>query len=128
MGRQLKFNIFRYNPLDNGAKPGMQTYKLEETESLTIFIALNKIREEQDPSLQFDFACRAAVCGSCAMMINGRPKLACHTLTKDLPARITLLPLPVFKLIGDPATTVTFLPKCSTSWASSVASASPAAA
>jgi fumarate reductase iron-sulfur subunit len=35
------------------------------------------------------------------MMINGRPGLACKTLTKDLPDEITLLPLPVFKLIGD---------------------------
>jgi fumarate reductase iron-sulfur subunit len=35
------------------------------------------------------------------MMINGRPNLACKTLTKDLPEEITLMPLPVFKLIGD---------------------------
>ena len=68
---------------------------------MTLFIALNRIREEQDPSLQFDFCCRAGICGSCAMLINGRPDLACHTKTKDLPEEITLLPLPVFKLIGD---------------------------
>ncbi len=101
MGRMLKFNIFRYNPHDPDSKPHMQAFNLEETESMTIFIALNRLREEQDPSLMFDFSCRAAVCGSCGMMINGRPKLACHTLTKDLPEEITLLPLPVFKLIGD---------------------------
>jgi fumarate reductase iron-sulfur subunit len=35
------------------------------------------------------------------MMINGRPGLACHTLTKELPEEITLMPLPIFKLIGD---------------------------
>jgi fumarate reductase iron-sulfur subunit len=35
------------------------------------------------------------------MMINGRPGLACKTLTKDLPSEITLLPMPVFKLVGD---------------------------
>ncbi len=35
------------------------------------------------------------------MVINGRPGLACHTKTKDLPAAITLLPLPFFKLVGD---------------------------
>jgi fumarate reductase iron-sulfur subunit len=79
----------------------MQDFSLEETDSLTIFIALNRIREEQDPSLQFDFCCRAGICGSCAMLINGRPDLACHTKTKDLPEEIILLPLPVFKLIGD---------------------------
>lgn len=101
MGRKLKFNIFRYNPQDQNAKPHTDTFYLEETDSLSLFIALNRIREEQDPSLQFDFCCRAGICGSCAMMINGRPNLACKTLTKALPDEITLMPLPVFKLIGD---------------------------
>lgn len=99
--RQLTFSIFRYNPQTPEIKPYMQEYRLEELPGMTIFVALNKIREEQDPSLMFDFVCRAAICGSCAMVINGRPRLACKTLTKDLPAKITLLPLPVFKLIGD---------------------------
>jgi fumarate reductase iron-sulfur subunit len=67
---------------------------------MTLFIALNRLREEQDPSLQFDFCCRAGICGACAMVINGRPGLACRTKTRDLPETITLLPLPVFKLIG----------------------------
>jgi len=34
------------------------------------------------------------------MVINGRPGLACRTLTKDLPADITLAPLPAFELIA----------------------------
>jgi fumarate reductase iron-sulfur subunit len=68
---------------------------------MTLYIALNKIREEHDAGLQFDFACRSAICGSCAMMVNGRPALACRTLTTDLPEKIQLYPLPVFKLIGD---------------------------
>jgi fumarate reductase iron-sulfur subunit len=101
MGRQLTFNIFRCNPMDPASKPHMDAFKLEETESLTLFIALNKIRENQDPSLMFDFCCRAGVCGSCGMVVNGRPGLACHTKTKDLPEEITLLPLPFFKLVGD---------------------------
>lgn len=101
MARTLKLDIFRYNPQDPGQTPRMQTFTLEETDRLTLFIALNKIREEQDPSLQFDFCCRSAVCGACAMIINGRPNLACKTKTADLPDKITLLPLPVFKLVGD---------------------------
>ena len=83
------------------SKPGMELFQIEETETMSLFIALTGIREEQDPSLQFDFCCRAGICGSCAMMVNGRPGLACKTLTKNLPDEITLLPLPVFKLIGD---------------------------
>jgi fumarate reductase iron-sulfur subunit len=101
MGRLLQFNIFRYNPQDPESTPHTDTFVLEETDSMTLFIALNRIREEQDSSLQFDFCCRAGICGSCGMVINGRPGLACHTKTKDLPTDITLLPLPVFRLVGD---------------------------
>ena len=101
MGRTLKFNIFRHNPQDPDSQPKMDFFEIEETETMSLFIALTRIREEQDPSLQFDFCCRAGICGSCAIMINGRPGLACKSLTKDLPDEITLLPLPVFKLIGD---------------------------
>jgi len=99
--RLLTFSIFRYNPATPEIPPRMQEFQLDETPNMTLFIALNRLREEQDPSLMFDFVCRAAVCGSCGMLINGRPGLACKTLTQDLPDRITLMPLPVFKLVGD---------------------------
>lgn len=68
---------------------------------MTLFIALNRIRDEQEPSLAFDFVCRAGICGSCAMIVNGRPALACRTLTTTLPPTTTLLPLPNFELIAD---------------------------
>ena len=99
--RKLKFDIFRYNPEDPADEPRMQRYELEEEPYMTLFRALNRIREEQDPSLQFDFACRSAVCGSCGMMVNGRPTLGCKTLTAQLDRRIRLHPLPAFKLVGD---------------------------
>lgn len=101
MGRTLTFDIFRYNPQDPSSKPHMQSYQLPEHPRMNLFVALNMIREQQDPTLQFDFCCRAGVCGSCAMVINGRPGLACKTQTSTLPPRISLHPLPVFKIIGD---------------------------
>jgi fumarate reductase iron-sulfur subunit len=99
--RALKINVLRHNPQDKASVPRLQTYDLEEADGMTLFIALNEIREKMDASLQFDFVCRAGICGSCAMVINGRPTLACRTLTKNLPAEITLAPLPFFELIGD---------------------------
>ena len=101
MPRLLTFSIFRYNPATPDIPPRMQEFQVDETANVSLFIALNRIREEQDPSLMFDFVCRAAVCGSCGMLINGRPGLVCKTLTQDLPDTITLMPLPVFKLVGD---------------------------
>ena len=99
--RTLKFDIFRYNPAEPGVAPKMQRFELAEAPYMSLYIALNELREQQDPSLQFDFSCRSAVCGSCGMMVNGRPTLACQTLTADLPETIALHPLPTFELIGD---------------------------
>jgi fumarate reductase iron-sulfur subunit len=99
--RKLAFHVLRYNPHDPGDTPRLQRYELEEAHGMTLFIALNEIREKQDPSLQFDFVCRAGICGSCAIVIDGRPGLACRTLTKSLGPEITLAPLPFFELIGD---------------------------
>ncbi len=101
-GRTLKFHLFRYNPQIEGDKPRMETFEITEAIGMTIFIALNQIREKFDRSLQFDFVCRAGICGSCGMVINGKPDLACRTLTSKFEnGEITLLPLPTFDLIGD---------------------------
>lgn len=99
--RTLTFKIFRHNPADKKSVPHMQEYQVEETDTMTLFIALNEIRENQDATLMFDFVCRAGICGSCAMLVNGQPKLTCRTLTKDLPDHVTLMPLPAFELIAD---------------------------
>jgi fumarate reductase iron-sulfur subunit len=99
--RALRIHVLRYNPQQPATAPHVQVYEVEEAAGMTLFIALNEIREKQDPSLQFDFVCRAGICGSCAMLVNGRPRLACRTLTQDFPEDITLAPLPVFELIGD---------------------------
>jgi fumarate reductase iron-sulfur subunit len=99
--RQLCLRILRFNPQDPDSRPRFQDYLLEEADGMTLFIALNEIREQQDPSLQFDFVCRAGICGSCGMLINGKPGLACRTLTSSLSGTITLAPLPVFELIAD---------------------------
>jgi fumarate reductase iron-sulfur subunit len=99
--RRLHINVLRFNPREAGTEPRVQTYEIEEAHGMTLFLALSEIREKQDPSLQFDFVCRAGICGSCAMVINGRPGLACRTLTTQFGSEITLAPLPVFELIGD---------------------------
>jgi len=99
--RRLRVHVLRYNPAEPDVPARTQTYEVDEAEGMTLFILLSELREKQDPSLQFDFVCRAGVCGSCGMVINGRPGLACRTLTAELPADITLAPLPTFELIGD---------------------------
>jgi len=99
--RILKISILRFDPHDPDDFPHIETFEIEEADGMTLFIALNEIREHHDNSLKFDFVCRAGICGSCSMLVNGRPTLACRTLTSKLDPEITLAPLPLFELIGD---------------------------
>ncbi len=99
--RRLSIRVLRCNPADPASVPAFETYEVEECGGMTLFMVLSTIRERQDDSLQFDFVCRAGVCGSCGMLVNGQPGLACRTLTRDLGDVITLAPLPGFALIGD---------------------------
>ncbi len=60
-------------------EPFYQVYSTEVFEGMTVLEALLKISEEEDPSLSFRRSCRSAICGSCAMNINGFARLACNT-------------------------------------------------
>ncbi len=97
----LRIRVLRYNPQEPGSEPRVQTYELADSDGMTLFLALTTIRETLDPTLQFDFVCRAGICGSCAMLINGRPGLACRTLARDAGPEVSLAPLPGFALIAD---------------------------
>lgn len=102
MSRKITIKAFKYNPLSKISKPHFASYEIEEADGMSLFIALNVIREKYDPDLCFDFVCRAGICGSCGMVVNGVPKLACRTLTKDYSdGVIELMPMPAFKLIKD---------------------------
>jgi len=72
---------------------------------MTLFIALNEIREQLDSSLRSISSAARASAAAAAWSSNGRPGLACRTLTQDLPADITLAPLPAFELIADLSST-----------------------
>ena len=99
--RVLTISILRFDPNDPEDFPHMESFEIEEAHGMTLYVALNEIREHHDNALKFDFVCRAGICGSCSMLVNGRPTLACRTLTKKLDTHITLAPLPLFELIGD---------------------------
>lgn len=101
-GREIIISALKFNPRSAVSKPHFVDYKLEETPGMTLFIALTKIREEFDADLSFDFVCRAGICGSCGMVVNGKPALACRTLIANYPeGKLTLMPMPAFELIKD---------------------------
>jgi succinate dehydrogenase / fumarate reductase iron-sulfur subunit len=80
---RFTFRIERFNPAEDEA-PYYQDYSLDVSQGMTVLEALLRIQAEQDGSLAFRYACRGAVCGSCAMMVNGREELACRTQVHGL--------------------------------------------
>src|SRR4030065_1686332 len=70
--------VQRFNP-DTDAKPYMQEFQVPNLQGTTLLDALHRIKHEQDGSLTFRRSCRHAICGSCAMNVNGRNILVCNT-------------------------------------------------
>jgi succinate dehydrogenase / fumarate reductase iron-sulfur subunit len=95
------FAIERYDPA-SGGEPDIQNYKIEVSEGTTVLEALLRIQAEQDGTLSFRYACRGAVCGSCAMLINGEVALACRTQVNGLWTDvISVSPLPNLPVLKD---------------------------
>lgn len=77
---KIKVKISRCDPMGKGiCMPFLQAYDLEAREGMTVLDALHVIKDEHDGTLAFRRSCRSAICGSCAVNINGFPKLACKT-------------------------------------------------
>ena len=75
--------IRRFDP-EVDAEPRWEDFDVELYPTDRVLDALHKIKWEQDGSLTFRRSCAHGVCGSDAMRINGRNRLACKTLMKDL--------------------------------------------
>lgn len=81
---RLTFSIQRFNP-ERDQRPHQEDYRLEVGRGMTVLEALIRIKNELDGSLSLRYSCRSAICGSCAMDINGTEKLACRTsIRKEL--------------------------------------------
>jgi len=96
------FKILRYDAQDPGSRPLFATYRISVIPGLTVLAVLNRIRDEIDGTLAFRSSCRSAVCGSCAMVMNGKIDLACRTQVAAFDTdTIILEPLPNLDVIRD---------------------------
>lgn len=97
----IHFKILRYDPIKDKT-PHFQDYISHPDPKDSILEAIKQIRDEQDPSLSFRYSCREAVCGSCAMVINGAITLACRTTVESLKSDRTVIePLPNLEIQKD---------------------------
>src|ERR1051325_4590329 len=62
-----------------GISTGTQQFEVKLEDRMTVLDALFRIQREQDASLSFRCACRVGMCGTCAVSVNGIPRLACKT-------------------------------------------------
>lgn len=92
--------VFRFDP-DVDKEPRFDTFEVSARPGMTVLEALFDILDNQDGSLAFRYTCRGAVCGSCAMFINGSYRLACQTQLANLKGVILVNPLPHVGIIKD---------------------------
>ena len=94
----IKLRVFRYDPSVD-KEPRYDVYKVPGDKKMWVLDALIYIRENYDSSFAFRYSCRhPKKCGTCGVLIDGEPSLACMTLAKD---GMTIEPLPLFPVVKD---------------------------
>jgi fumarate reductase iron-sulfur subunit len=103
--KTIALRVLRYRPASD-TEPVFETYQVPYSDDMSVLQALQSIKDLQDGTLSFRWSCRMAICGSCGMMINGEPKLACNTFVRDLGPAATIEPLQNFPIERDLVVTV----------------------
>ncbi len=99
-GTPLTLKVARYSP-DGDARTREHTWQIQSSPGMTVLDALFAVKERHDGSLAFRCSCRMGVCGSCGMMINGKPRLACNTQVSELGPVVSVSALPNHDVIKD---------------------------
>ena len=102
---EVTLSVKRYNPDTDRPSSYYQEYHLDLEDTATVLDGLIKVREEIDGTLALRCSCRSAICGSCAMRINGQAALACKTKviekTSDADTPIVVEPAGNMEVIKD---------------------------
>ena len=105
MSDTLRVDVWR------GAESGrFQSFTIPRREHQTVLDAVSEIQREHDATLSYRFACRVGMCGSCAMVVNGRPRWTCRTRVRDVVVNgepLRLEPLRNFTVVKDLAVEMT---------------------
>jgi fumarate reductase iron-sulfur subunit len=99
--RTIEIEVLRYRP-EQDAEPVWQSFKVPFTDDMSVLQGLQYIKDEMDGSLSFRWSCRMAICGSCGMMIDGKPKLSCKTFLREFyPGKLRVEALAHFPIERD---------------------------
>ena len=95
-----KFEVLRFDP-DQDQEPRYDTYEVPCMPDWVVLDALNAIKDDIDPTLAHRWSCRMGVCGSCSMLVNGRPILTCNAFVSGYEGTIRVEPLSNFPIVRD---------------------------
>ena len=99
--QSITLRIARYNPEHDSAKKFME-FQVPYEKWTTVLEAILEVKKHFDYSVAVRYSCRQATCGSCGMIINGKPRLACFTKISELNSNvITVEPMNNFPIIRD---------------------------
>lgn len=99
--REIVYKVQRFD----GKESYLQEYRVAYEANKTVLWGLISIKEKSDPSLSFVAACRCAVCGACAVRVNGHAVLACEAPLDEMLRRfgdeLFIQPINNFTVIRD---------------------------
>lgn len=98
--KTIKVEVMRYNP-EVDTTPHLQAFYIPYDNSTSVLDALSYIKDHLAPDLSYRWSCRMAICGSCGMMVNDIPKLACKTFLRDYPQGLKIEALKNFPIERD---------------------------
>ncbi len=97
---QVTFKLLRFDP-QKDQKPHWEMYQVEMEPTDRVLDGLEEIKGKLDGSLGYRRSCAHGVCGSDAMLINGRNRLACKMLVKHVKQPIMIEPMKGFTVLKD---------------------------
>jgi fumarate reductase iron-sulfur subunit len=99
--KMVEVQVLRYRP-ENETEPVWQSFMVPYSEDMSVLQALQHIKDDMDGTLSFRWSCRMAICGSCGMMVNGKPHLSCQTFVREfLPGPVKIEALAHFPIVRD---------------------------
>jgi len=97
---QAELRILRYDP-ERDERAHWVTYRVESQPMDRVLDLLHRVKQEHDGTLTFRRSCAHGICGSDAMLINGRNRLACKIRVDQLGKKVSVAPLPGLQVIKD---------------------------
>ncbi|MGH1522151.1 MAG: succinate dehydrogenase/fumarate reductase iron-sulfur subunit, partial [Nitrosopumilus sp.] len=99
--KSITLRIARFNPEHDESSSFME-FSIPYEKWTTVLEAILEVKKHFDHSVAVRYSCRQATCGSCGMIINGKPRLACFTKISELDSNIvTVEPMNNFPIIRD---------------------------